>query len=112
LAAGLAALVAGCGTFSGTVPGDASRDGFGVSMHQPSEGAGVPVDPAVARTLDWKARQLCTLGYRQTGLDVAAAEGDEELVDQQLRCNDYSLSILGVQLGGIVPSLLPRQAAP
>src|SRR5665213_3106675 len=107
LTAGLVALVAGCGSFNGTVRGDPSRDGLGVSMHQPSEGEAVAVDPAVARTLDWKARQLCTLGYRPTTSDIVPAEGDKEVVDQKFRCNDYSLSVLGVQLGGIVPSLLP-----
>ena len=112
LSAGLAALVAGCGTFNGTVPGDPSRDGLGVSMHQPSEGEAVAVDPAVARTLDWKARQLCTLGYRPTASDIVAAESDKEIVDQKFQCNDYSLSVLGVQLGGVVPALFPPKAAP
>ncbi len=112
LAAGLAALVAGCGTFDGRMPGDPSRDGFGVSMHQPSEGAGVPVDPAVARTLDWKARQLCTLGYRPTASDIVPAEGDKEVVDQKFLCKDYSLSVLGIQLGGVVPAMFPPKAAP
>jgi hypothetical protein len=107
LAIGLTGLVAGCGSFDGTVRGDPSRDVVGVSMHQPSEGAGVAVDPAVARTLDWKASQLCTLGYQPTAQDVAPAEGDKEFVDQKFRCNDYALSILGVRLGGVVPSFLP-----
>jgi hypothetical protein len=107
LAAALAGLVAGCGSFDGTVPGNAARDTVGVAMHQPSEGEGVAVDPAIARTLDWKASQLCTLGYKRVALDAPAAEGDQQIVDQELRCNDYALSILGVRLGGVVPSFLP-----
>ena len=112
LAAGLAGLVAGCGSFDGMVRGDPGRDVIGVSMHQPSEGEGVAVDPAVARTLDWKASQLCTLGYRPTTEDVAPAEGDKEIVDQQFRCNDYALSILGVRLSGIPQAVFPPKAAP
>ena len=112
LAAALAGLVAGCGSFDGTVRGNAARDSLGVAMHQPSEGEGVAVDPATARALDWKASQLCTLGYKQVSLDAPPAEGDKQIVDQQVRCNDYRLSILGIPLSGIPQAVFPPKAAP
>jgi hypothetical protein len=96
-------FVASCGTFAGTVPGDDSRDVLGVINHQPTTGDAATADPDSLRKVDWQASQLCTQGYQQLGLDIQPAESDQQLVDLDIRCRPYGLSILGLPLAGIWP---------
>ena len=110
LAVGLAGLVSACGTFTGSVPSVPDREVLGVSAHQPILAEGAAADDATARTLDWKASQLCTTGTEQVRQDVEPAESDQQLVDRLLRCRPYGLSVLGVPLAGIVPALVPGDA--
>jgi hypothetical protein len=103
LAVGVAGLLAACSTFAGSVPGDPSRDNLGVAAHQPTLGEGGDVAPAIARQLDWKLSQICTLGHEPARQDLEPAERDEQLVDWQLRCSPYELSVFDLPLAGIVP---------
>ncbi|MDE2513551.1 MAG: hypothetical protein KGL22_05550 [Alphaproteobacteria bacterium] len=79
----LAALVAGC------VPVDRvpARDAIGVSA-----ATGKAADDAAAqKLLAWKANQVCTVpGYEVQKKDVAPAEGQEKILDWQLRCEPYA----------------------
>ena len=98
-----ALLVASCGTFAGTVPGDNNRDRLGVVVHQATSGDAATAEPDSLRKAAWKASQLCTQGYDQLALNVVPAENDQQLVDLQVRCRIYGLSVLGVPLAGVWP---------
>jgi hypothetical protein len=72
-----------CGTI-----GDDSRYWFGVSADRPPSG-NMPTDA----TLAWKANQICTQGYQVLNQDVMRAEGGLHIVDDDLKCHPYSLSL-------------------
>jgi hypothetical protein len=103
LVAGLAATLGACGSFDGTVTGDLNREVLGVAAPQPA-GADTPVASDSATAADvWKTSQICTLGYDRLSEDVEPAELDRQLVDWQLRCKPYELSIFGVSLANQWP---------
>jgi hypothetical protein len=104
LGAALAGLLAGCGTFTGTVATDPSRTLFGVEVSQPAPPPGDAAAQAdAAKTLQWKVSQICTTGYGPVHEDVEPAESDHQIVDWQLRCSPYCFSLLGVNFAGLVP---------
>ena len=83
--AGLAALLAACSTVS---PPD--RLVFGVSGDRPAAKAGDAEADANMRTfLDGKANQICTQGYDTVKVDTLAAEQEQQIVDEELRCKTY-----------------------
>ncbi|HXQ53219.1 MAG TPA: hypothetical protein VN802_19165 [Stellaceae bacterium] len=102
-AAGLAGLVSACGSFTGTIPTVPSRDAVGVTAHQPSTGEAATVAPDVARKLDWKTSQICTLGSQTIAEAVVPGENDNQFVDRQFYCAPYGFSVLGVSFAGLVP---------
>jgi hypothetical protein len=85
---GLAGMLAACTT---TSPPD--RLVFGVSGDRPAAAAGDAQADANMRTfLDAKANQICTLGYDTVKVDTVAAEGDQQIVDEELRCKPYHVT--------------------
>jgi hypothetical protein len=71
---------------------DPARYQFGVSGDRPAAGTAAP-DPEMRAYLDWKVRQICTLGYRTIKVDTLAAENGKQIVDLDAQCNDYSPSL-------------------
>ena len=98
-----AALLAACGSFDGTLPGDPAREVFGISTPQRGAEGNTTVTPEATNALDWKVRQICSTPSAIQREDVEAAEPPRQLVDRQLRCSAYRLSILGVDLSGLSP---------
>jgi hypothetical protein len=79
LLAGLTACAAG---------NDETRYQFGVSGDRPV--AAPPDNPPTVALLDWKATQICTLGYRLVRQDTMNTEGGaQQIVDNHIHCNDY-----------------------
>jgi len=101
-AAGLAALLSACGSFTGTIPNVPSRDAVGVTVHQ--QGAdSTTVSPDAQRKLDWKVSQICTLGSQPLGDTLLPAENNQQMVDRQLYCAPYGFNMLGVSFAGLIP---------
>ena len=79
----LAALAAGCVP----VERNPARDVFGVS----AAAAHATHDAAAQKLLAGKAGQICTVpGYDVEKQDVEPAEGNQKIVDWQLRCRPYT----------------------
>ncbi|HEY5208679.1 MAG TPA: hypothetical protein VIJ42_04450 [Stellaceae bacterium] len=71
---------------------DNSRYQFGISAERPV--AAAPVEGQASHALlDWKARQLCTIGYRIIRQDVMTADRGNEIVDNHIACTGYHPSI-------------------
>lgn len=97
--AALAGLLAGCAATAE----EPSRDIFGVATARPTATAGTTTPEAmVDSVLTWKAEQLCTLGYDRVRQDVVPAEEGRQLVDWELRCQPYQLTL---PIVGPVPSV-------
>jgi len=103
-AAGAALLLASCGTFTGQVKGDPSREAVGFLAHDPA-GAAAPAapTPATDRQLDWQVSQICTRGATTLEEEPVPAENDARLVDRLVRCKPYGFSMLGISFAGLVP---------
>jgi hypothetical protein len=82
-----AGLLAGCTS----VPPE--RLVFGVSRDRPAAAASEAADAEMRKALDWKANQICTQGYKTVKVDTLTAEEDRQIVDEELRCNRYRLSL-------------------
>jgi hypothetical protein len=82
-----------------------ARYQFGVSGDRPVA-ADLGDRQASEALLDWKARQLCTLGYRIVRQDVMNADSGREIADNHIHCNGYRPSI------GLVNLSLPDWAMP
>jgi hypothetical protein len=101
--AGALALAA-CGTFTGQVPGDPSREAMGFSVHDPAGAAGdTTPTPDIGHKLDWKVSQICTRGATTLAEAREPAENDGRLVDRMVHCQPYGFSVLGVNFAGLVP---------
>jgi hypothetical protein len=99
-----ALALASCGTFTGQVPGDPSRDAMGFSAHDPAGAAGDAAPTAdVDQELDWKVSQICTLGSTTLNETREPAENDGRLVDRMVRCRPYGFNMLGINFAGLVP---------
>ncbi len=96
--AALAGLLGACNSFDGTLPGDPPREVFGVSSPQAKVGDATTAQPKTVATLHWQADQICTRGYDRLREDAEATGGDFQLIDWQLRCHPYVLSIFGIPL--------------
>jgi hypothetical protein len=62
---------------------------FGVSGDRPGGSSSEAADAEMRKFLDWKANQICTLGYQPVKVDTLAAEQDQQIVDEELRCRPY-----------------------
>jgi len=71
---------------------DPARYQFGVSGDRPGAGAAT-ADPQMRAYLDWKARQICTLGYQTVKIDTLTAEDGLQIIDLEAQCNDYRPSL-------------------
>jgi hypothetical protein len=88
LIAALAVTAGACGT-----PPQPDRLVFGVSGDRAATTATAAGDADMRRFLDAKLNQICTLGYDTVKVDTLAAERGKQLVDEEARCRDYSLSL-------------------
>ena len=71
---------------------NAPRYQFGVSADRPT--AATPADNQETQALlDWKAKQLCTLGYQIVKQDTIGADQGRQIVDNHIQCNAYRPSI-------------------
>jgi hypothetical protein len=86
------ALLAACGSFSPSFTGDPDRLVHGVSVARPAAGDAEP-DDAVTQALNWKVSQICTHGADRLKQDIEPAEDGQQLIDWQLRCKPYHLSL-------------------
>jgi hypothetical protein len=68
---------------------DPNRLVFGVSDDRAAAASDAASDAAVRRNLDWKLSQICTLGYQYVKAETIAAENGRQIVDEEVRCNDY-----------------------
>ena len=69
------------------------------SQNKPRYQFGVSADRPIAATpasgqetqalLAWKAKQLCTLGYRVVKQDTMGADQGKQIVDNEIQCNAY-----------------------
>jgi hypothetical protein len=87
LVAALAVSAGGCTTH----PPD--RLTFGVSGDRVA-GATTPADDAeMRRFLDARINEICTLGYDTVKVDTLAAENNKQIVDEEVRCHDYHVTL-------------------
>ncbi|HUZ74341.1 MAG TPA: hypothetical protein VMU87_15265 [Stellaceae bacterium] len=96
MGAALAAMLAGCGTFDGSLPTDAARTAFGVSATQPGTSEYAAPTPQSLQTLHWKVAQTCTGGYALERQAVDPGQNGMQFADWQLRCRPYTFSVLGI----------------
>jgi hypothetical protein len=89
LLAALGGLVAACAL----APPEPDREVFGVSAARPATAGTAPPDARVQSVLDWKASQICTIGWDTVGERVDPAEEGQQMVDRQLRCTPYHLAL-------------------
>jgi hypothetical protein len=89
LLAALSGFVAACAL----APPEPDREVFGVSATRPA-GAGPAASDAQAQSvLEWKASQICTIGWDTVGERVDPAEEGQEMPDRELRCTRYRLAL-------------------
>jgi hypothetical protein len=67
---------------------------LGVSGDRPAGAATPEADAEMRRFLDWKLGQICTLGYETLQVSTLSAEGDVQIVDEQVRCKGYDVTFL------------------
>jgi hypothetical protein len=80
-----AAMTAAC-----TTRGEPDRLVFGVSADRPAGGSTAEADVQLRGVLDAKLNQICTLGYDLVKVDTMAAEDNQQLVDEEVRCKPYT----------------------
>jgi hypothetical protein len=86
-------FLAAVGLLAGCTTAPAERLVLGVSGDRPAGASSETADAEMRKFLDWKANQICTLGYETVKVDALAAEEDRQIVDEELRCKPYRLSL-------------------
>lgn len=66
------------------------RSVFGVSGDRLAGASSPEADAEMRRFLDWKVSQTCTLGYDTVNVQTLAAEDNKQIVNENLRCHDYT----------------------
>ena len=66
---------------------------FGVSGDRLAGATSAEADAEMRRFLDWKLNQICTTGYDTVKVDTLAAEAEKQIVDEDVRCKRYWLSL-------------------
>jgi hypothetical protein len=89
----LSLLLAAAGLLAGCTVGPPDRLVLGVSGDRPAGASSEAADAEMRKFLDWKANQICTQGYQTVKVDTLAAEQDQQIVDEELRCRPYRLSL-------------------
>jgi hypothetical protein len=74
-------------------PREPDRVVFGVAGDRAATDATPAGDEAMRRFLDAKVNRVCTLGYETMKVATLPAEDNRALVDEDVRCNDYSLRL-------------------
>jgi len=67
---------------------------FGVSGDRVAGTSSEQADAEMRQFLDWKLNQICTLGYETVRVDTLGAEEGKQIVDEEARCNNYSLKLI------------------
>ncbi|MGO8919113.1 MAG: hypothetical protein ACLQJR_24695 [Stellaceae bacterium] len=81
----IAVVASACST-----PHPPDRLVFGVSGDRPAGASSAEADAEMRQFLDWKLNQICTLGYDTVKVETLAAEADKQIVDEEVRCKDYT----------------------
>jgi len=68
---------------------DPDRLVIGVSYDRPVAAASPQSDQDMRGVLDVEAHQICTRGYDPVKVSTLAAEDNQEIVTEDLRCRDY-----------------------
>jgi hypothetical protein len=89
----LSLLLAAAALLAGCTVGPPERLVLGVSGDRAAGPSSEAADAEMRKFLDWKANQICTLGYRTVKVDTLAAENDRQIVDEELRCNPYHVTL-------------------
>jgi hypothetical protein len=89
----LSLLLAAAGLIAGCTVAPPGRLVLGVSGDRPAGASNEAADAEMRKFLDWKANQICTQGYETVKVDTLAAEQDRQIVDEELRCKPYGLSL-------------------
>lgn len=84
----LAATLGAC-----TFPTDPDRLVFGVSGARPASATSPKDDAEMRQFLDAKVDQICTLGYDPVKVETLNAEDNQQIVDEELRCRDYHVTL-------------------
>ncbi len=73
---------------------DDNRLNFGISADRPETAASDPQsDQKITAYLDSRLNQICTAGYDILRKDIVPAENKQQLVDWEVRCRPYQLSL-------------------
>ncbi len=81
-----------------TTPREPDRVVFGVAGDRLAGDTTAESDDAMRRFLDAKVNRVCTLGYDTVRVATLAAEDNRALVDEELRCSDYSLRLFSLDI--------------
>jgi hypothetical protein len=81
-----------------TTPREPDRVVFGVAGDRVASDTTPADDDAMRRFLDAKVNRVCTLGYETVKVATLAAEDNRALVDEEVRCSDYSLRLFSLDI--------------
>lgn len=81
-----------------TTPREPDRAVFGVAGDRVASDTTPASDDAMRQFLDAKVNRVCTLGYASVKVATLPAEGDRALVDEEVRCADYSLRLFSLDI--------------
>ena len=81
-----------------TTPREPDRTLFGVAGDRAAAAVTPADDDAMRRFLDAKFNQICTLGYESVNVRTVPAEDNRALVNEEVRCNDYSLRLFSLDI--------------
>jgi len=76
-----------------STPREPDRVAFGVAGDRAATETTPASDDAMRRFLDAKVNRVCTLGYETQKVRTIPAEDNHALVDEDVRCNDYSFRL-------------------
>ena len=76
-----------------TTPREPDRVVFGVAGDRLASDTTPESDDVMRRFLDAKVNRICTLGYESLKVTTLAAEDNHALVQEEVRCDDYSLRL-------------------
>ncbi len=85
--------IAACST-----PREPDRMVFAVAGDRAAADTTAASDDAMRRFLDDKVNRVCTLGYETVTVRTIPAEDNRALVDEEVRCNDYSPRLFSLDL--------------
>ena len=81
-----------------TTPREPDRVVFGVAGDRVASDTTAASDDAMRRFLDAKVNRVCTLGYETVKVATLAGEDNRALVDEEVRCSDYSLRLFSLDV--------------